>query len=57
MRDYEVMRQVLAVVAERGAKTVYGSFSGVMPASQVPGELERLVADGLVGMLVSGAME
>lgn len=47
MRDYDVMRQVLAVIAASG-ETRYSAFGSVKPRGGVDEELSRLTGDGLV---------
>ena len=48
MRDYAVMRQVLARAAGSARLLGLGDFAGVQPSCDVPAELSRLISDGLV---------
>jgi len=48
MRDYSVMRQVLARLAGARRTLSLGDFADVQPSGDVPSEMDRLVRDGLV---------
>ena len=53
MRDYQVMRDAISVVAESRMRTVFSDFDRVQPNDLVLGELKRLISDGLVDGAIS----
>lgn len=58
MRDYDVMRDVLATVADFGGELRYGDFAAVQQRDEVPREIARLQSDGLLDgdLLFEGGM-
>lgn len=53
MRDFEVMRSVLAVCNSKDSSVEYGDFRKIQNENQMKYELKRLSCDGLIKSNIS----